>query len=89
MADKFKDILKAVSIGSKIAGPLLPGKIGSVLSAVTDMGGGNVDSQIATLAADNDEQTKAILALHARNNAQDADIKFLKSEIQKLKEGRQ
>lgn len=74
---KFKDIFK---VGSAIAKPFVPGAAGSILDAVTKglESTGNTASStsadaIKQLAADNDEQTQAILALHER-------IKILESK---------
>lgn len=67
---KLKDIF---SIGSAIAKPFVPGVAGSVLDAVTqgmashaDPPSGASAEAIKKLAADNDEQTAAILALNER-----------------------
>lgn len=65
---KFKDIL---AIGSAVAKPFVPGVAGSVLDAVNNhlSKGGASDASAAAakaIAADNDEQTRAILALHER-----------------------
>jgi len=65
---KFKDIFK---IGSGVAKVFVPGGVGKVLDVV-NQGLDNDDASIANadalkaLAADNDEQTQAILALHER-----------------------
>lgn len=67
---KFKEIL---SIGSAVAKPFVPGAAGTALSAVTDALNSHpekpppaIDDALKKLAADNDEQTAAILALHER-----------------------
>jgi hypothetical protein len=71
---KFKEIL---SIGSAVAKPFVPGSVGKVLDAVNgqlEKGGASAASSdaIKQLAADNDEQTAAILALHERVKALEA-----------------
>jgi hypothetical protein len=68
---KFKEIL---AIGSAVAKPFVPGQVGSVLDAVNGhlhKGGiaGPLPDALKKIAADNDEQTEAILALHARLKA--------------------
>jgi hypothetical protein len=67
---KFKEIF---GIGSAIAKPFVPGAAGSILDAVTkgldstgNPASGKTADAIKQLAADNDEQTQAILALHER-----------------------
>lgn len=64
---KFKDIFK---VGSGVAKIFVPGSVGSILDAV-NKGIDDTDDPanaeaIKALAADNDEQTAAILALHER-----------------------
>lgn len=81
--NKFKDIL---GIGSAVAKPFVPGQVGSVLDAVNghlSKGGvnGALPDSIKQLAADNDEQTKAILALHARNEDQERRIAALEARL--------
>jgi hypothetical protein len=68
--DKFKEIL---NIGSAVAKPFVPGAAGTALSAVTAALNAHPErpsdasaDAIKKLAADNDEQTAAILALHER-----------------------
>jgi hypothetical protein len=64
---KFKEIL---AIGSAVAKPFVPGGVGSVLDAVNKGINDKKDplnvEVLRKLAADNDEQTAAILALHER-----------------------
>ena len=81
--DKFRDIL---AIGSAVAKPFVPGGVSSVLDAVNGQlskGGASTASadSIKQLATDNDEQTKAILALHARNEAQQVEINAIKAKL--------
>lgn len=64
---KFSNIFK---IASQVAKPFVPGAAGLVLSEVTDrlnsdgnQAFGKTPDAIKTLAADNDEQTQAILAM--------------------------
>lgn len=75
--NKFKDIL---AIGSAVAKPFVPGGVGKVLDEVNDTLGSRRVSPasadaIKQLAADNDEQTQAILALHERVKALEARLK--------------
>lgn len=70
---KFKDIFK---IGSGVAKVFVPGGVGKVLDVVNaglndDNDPANTES-LKALAADNDEQTQAILALHERVKALEA-----------------
>lgn len=68
---KFKEIFSVVA---PIAKPFVPGAAGTVLDAVTKGMAANPQSPpspasadaIKQLAADNDEQTQAILVLHDR-----------------------
>jgi hypothetical protein len=74
---KFKEIL---AIGSAVAKPFVPGQVGSVLDAVNghlNKGGinGPLPDALKNLAADNDEQTQAILALHERVKVLEAKMK--------------
>lgn len=82
--DKFKDIL---NMASPIAGAFLPGAAGSILSQVT--GAINAHDQrpspgseaaLRTIAADNDEQTKAILALMEYAKSLEARIVALETK---------
>lgn len=73
---KFKDIL---AIGSEVAKPFVPGGVGKVLDAVNghlNKGGASPASaeSLKQIAADNDEQTQAILALHERVKALEAKL---------------
>jgi hypothetical protein len=65
--DKFKSILEAASAVSK---PFVPGSVGSILDAVNkglaDKKDQGNEAAIKALAEDNEAQTAAILALHAR-----------------------
>lgn len=68
--DKFKSIFDAAAA---IAKPFVPGAAGTALDAVTTALNGHPQEPskpsadaIKQLAADNDEQTAAILALHER-----------------------
>ncbi len=73
---KFSDILKGVKIGAAVAKPFVPGGVGSILDTVTNTLGShpggeecsctNCQAALKKLAADNDEQTQAIFALHQR-----------------------
>lgn len=82
---KFKDIFK---IGAAVAKPFVPGAAGSVLDAVTkgldtqgNPASGKTVEVIKQIAADNDEQTRAILALHERNEDQERRIKALEKRL--------
>lgn len=67
---KFSKIFK---IGAGIAKPFVPGIAGSALDVVSnsiaDHGDPKNEGALKALAADNDEQTAAILALHERVEA--------------------
>lgn len=76
--NKFKDIL---AIGSAVAKPFVPGGVGSVLDAVNktlhtegNPASGKIADSLKQLAADNDEQTAAILTLHERLKAVEAKL---------------
>ena len=71
---KFKDVFNTVS---PFVTPFVPGSVGSILDKVS--GGLNGSSPasadaIKQIAADNDEQTQAILALHERVKALEAKL---------------
>lgn len=81
--DKFKDIL---AIGSAVSKPFVPGSVGKVLDVVNGQlskGGvnGALPDAIKQIAADNDEQTQAILALHQRNEDQERRIAALEARL--------
>ncbi len=81
--DKFKDIL---AIGSAVAKPFIPGGVGKVLDVVNSSlskGGvsGPLPESIKQLAADNDEQTQAILALHQRNEDQEQRLRAIEAKL--------
>lgn len=71
MGIKIKDIFKAVKIGTSIGSVVLPGGVGKVLDVVTksidekDTSTSLADA-LKEMAAINDQQTEAILALHER-----------------------
>lgn len=81
--DKFKQIF---DIAAPIAGEFLPGAAGSALSDVSGILNGRSASPASTeaitkLAADNDDQTKAILSMFEAFKAQKAEIEDLKSRL--------
>lgn len=70
MPNKITDILKIVKVGTAVGKVFVPPAVGKVLDIVTnsiqnDEDPANEEALIA-LAKINDEQTEAILALHAR-----------------------
>ena len=72
--DKFREIF---AIAAPIAKPFVPGAAGSVLDAINkglnNGGASNASAEaLRKLAADNDEQTQAIIALHERVKALEA-----------------
>jgi hypothetical protein len=80
---KFKDIL---AIGSAVGKPFLPGAAGSILDAVNghlSMGGASDASKASAqqLAADNDEQTAAIIRLHERQLQTEKDVAAIKQKL--------
>jgi hypothetical protein len=67
---KLTDILKVVKVGLPVAKVFVPGGVGQVLDVVNKSIADDSDpaneEALRTLAKVNDEQTEAILALHAR-----------------------
>jgi hypothetical protein len=81
---KFGKFAKILNIGSTVAKPVLPGGVGLVLDIVNGQlaanGPTNAESAVKVLAEDNDEQTKAIYALHERQNELDERLKALEGK---------
>jgi hypothetical protein len=83
--DKFKDIL---AIGTALGKPFIPGAAGTALDAVNQALHGGQDKPSAAssdaikqLAADNDEQTKAILSMFEYVKKLEARIIELESKF--------
>lgn len=79
---KFKMI---VGVATGLAKPFVPGAAGTLLDVVNGtLNGGTSSPTSATaltqIAADNDEQTEAILAMHARQEDFDARLKALEGK---------
>jgi hypothetical protein len=81
--DKFKQIFAAAE---PLAKPFVPGGVGNVLDVVNGALNKGAPSPasadaIKQLAVDNDQQTQAILALHARLKAAEDTIVILKQKL--------
>lgn len=77
---KFKDILINVGLtaGKQFVPPAAGNVLDEVVKGLAKSGPTNAGDVVQTLAKDNDEQTQAILALHARLSAAEAEIVELK-----------